>query len=218
MVQMMHIGFCRLRAMSEKEGEPARAMCPFDRSRDGFLLGEGAAFLILEELSHAKGRGARIYAELAGHGRSCESYHPTDPHPDGLGYGKALEKGLRQAGVHPTEVDYINAHGSATPLNDPIETRAVKRVFKDHARRLAISATKPVTGHLMGASGAIETLICALTVWRQEICPTINLEEPDEGCDLDYVRGEARPYPVRAAVNLSAGFGGRYGCLVLKRM
>jgi len=218
MVEMMHVGFCRLRAMSEKGGDPARAMCPFDRSRDGFLLGEGAAFVILEELAHAKGRGARIYAELAGHGRSCEAYHATDPHPEGLGYGRALEKALGQARVHPTEVDYINAHGSATPLNDPIESQAIKRVFKDHAWRLAVSATKPVTGHLMGASGAIETVICALTISRQEICPTINLEEPDAGCDLDYVRREARPYPVRTAVNLNAGFGGRYGCLVLKRM
>lgn len=218
MVEMMHIGFCRLRAMSEKGGDPTRAMCPFDQSRDGFLLGEGSAFLVLEELSHAVGRGARIYAEFAGHGRSCESFHATDPHPEGLGYGRSLEKALRQARLNPTEVDYINAHGSATPLNDPIETLAIKRVFKDHARQLAISATKPVTGHLMGASGAIETVICALTIWRQEICPTINLEQPDPACDLDYVRKEARAYPVRVAVNLNAGFGGRYACLVLKKI
>ena len=204
--------------MSEKESEPAGAMRPFDKSRDGFVLGEGAAFVVLEELSRAAGRGARIYAEFAGNGRSCDAYHATDPHPEGLGYGLALEKALRRARLHPTEVDYINAHGSATPLNDPIETKAIKRVFKEHARRLAVSATKPVTGHMMGSSGAIETVICALTIWRQEICPTINLEEPEAGCDLDYVLGEARAYPVRAAINLNAGFGGRYACLVLKKI
>ena len=217
MMEMLHVGFCRVRAMTEQEGDPAKAMRPFDHSRDGFVLGEGAAFLVVEELAHALERGARIYAEIAGHGRSCEAYHATDPHPEGLGYRRALEKALRQSRVNPDEVDYINAHGSATPLNDPIETTAIKRVFKDHAWRLAVSATKPVTGHLMGASGAIETVISALAISRQEIPPTINLEEPDEGCDLDYVRGQGRSYPVRAAINLNAGFGGRYACLVLKR-
>jgi 3-oxoacyl-[acyl-carrier-protein] synthase II len=218
MIELMHMSFCRVRAMSELDGDPARAMRPFDKSRDGFVLGEGAAFLVLEELSHALGRGARIYAEIAGHGRSSEAYHPTDPHPEGLGYRWAMEKALRQARVNPDEVDYINAHGSATPLNDPIETRAIHQVFKAHARRLAVSGTKPVTGHLMGASGAIETVISALAVARQEIPPTINLEEPDAGCDLDYVSGGARSYPVRVALNVNAGFGGRYACLALKRM
>ena len=156
-------------------------MRPFDRTRDGFVLGEGAAFFVLEELSHALGRGARIYAEIAGHGRSCEAYHATDPHPDGVGYARAMEKALRHARMHPTEVDYINAHGSATPLNDPVETRAIKTVFREHARRLAISATKPITGHLMGASGAIETMICALAIWHQEIPPTINLRRAGPG-------------------------------------
>jgi 3-oxoacyl-[acyl-carrier-protein] synthase II len=216
--EMMHVGFCRLRAMTEQGGDPARAMRPFDRQRDGFVLGQGAAYMVLEELSHALARGARIYAEFVGHGRSCDAYHATDPHPEGLGYGRALEKALRQARLNPTEVDYINAHGSATPLNDPIETKAIKRVFKDHARRLAISATKPITGHLMGASGAVETVICALAIARAEIPPTINLTEPDEECDLDYVRDEARGYPVKVAVNLNAGFGGRYACLVLKKI
>jgi 3-oxoacyl-[acyl-carrier-protein] synthase II len=203
--------------MTEQSCEPGESMRPFDRTRDGFLLGEGSAFFVLEELSHALGRGARIYAEIAGHGRSCEAYHATDPHPDGVGYARALEKALRDARVNPTEVDYINAHGSATPLNDPIETKAIKKVFREHARRLAVSATKPVTGHLMGAAGAIETLICALAISRQEIPPTINLNKPDPGCDLDYVSGAARSYPVRVAVNLSAGFGGRYACLVLRK-
>lgn len=216
-MEMLHVGFCRVRAMTEQTGEPGRAMKPFDRRRDGFVLGEGAAFFVLEELSHALGRGARIYAEVAGHGRSCEAYHATDPHPDGVGYSRAMEKALRHARVHPTEVDYINAHGSATPLNDPIETRAIKTVFREHARRVSISATKPITGHLMGASGTLETMICALSIWHQEIPPTINLDEPDPGCDLDYVAGTARSFPVRVGINLNAGFGGRYACLVLRR-
>ena len=217
-MEMLHVGFCRVRAMTEQACAPAEAMRPFDRTRDGFVLGEGSAFFVLEELSHALGRGAKIYAEIAGHGRSCEAYHATDPHPEGVGYTRALEKALRSARVHPTEVDYINAHGSATPLNDPIETKAIKKVFREHAKRLAISATKPITGHLMGASGAIETMICALTIWHSEIPPTINLRNPDPGCDLDYVAGEARAYPVKVGVNLNAGFGGRYACLVLKKV
>jgi 3-oxoacyl-[acyl-carrier-protein] synthase II len=215
--ELVHTGFCRLRAMTEHNGSPSGAMRPFDRTRDGFLLGEGAAFMVLEELSHARGRGARIYAEIAGHGHSCEAYHATDPHPDGVGYVRAFEQALRHARVHPTEVDYINAHGSATPLNDPVETKAIKTVLGEHAKRVAVSATKPITGHLMGASGAIEAMICALTLDRQEIPPTINLNEPDPACDLDYVPGEARSFPVKVAVNLNAGFGGRYACLVLRK-
>ena len=218
MIELMHMSFCRVRAMSELDCDPTAAMRPFDKTRDGFVLGEGAAFMVLEEYSHAVGRGARIYAEIAGHGRSSEAYHPTDPHPEGIGYRRALEKAMHQAQLNPEEVDYINAHGSATPLNDPIETTSIKRVFKDHARHMAISGTKPVTGHLMGASGAIETVISALTIHHQEIPPTINLVDPDEDCDLDYVPGEARNYPVRAAANLNAGFGGRYACLVLKKI
>ncbi len=215
--ELVQAGFCRLRAMTEHNGDPRAAMRPFDRTRDGFLLGEGSAFLVLEELSHALGRGAHIYAEIVGHGRSCEAYHATDPHPEGVGYVRAFEKSLRDAHVHPSEVDYINAHGSATPLNDPIETKAIKQVLGDHAQRVAISATKPITGHLMGASGAIEAMICALTLHHEEIAPTINLNEPDPACDLDYVPAEARAYPVKVAVNLNAGFGGRYACLVFKK-
>jgi len=216
-MEMLHVGFCRLRAMTEQTGEPGQAMRPFDRKRDGFVLGEGAAFFVLEELSHALCRGARIYAEVVGHGQSCEAYHATDPHPEGLGYARALRKALARSRLTPDEVGYINAHGSATPLNDPVETRAIKTVFREHSKRLAISATKPVTGHLMGAAGALETMICALSIWHQEIPPTINLNEPDPGCDLDYVSGQARSYPVEVALNLSAGFGGRYSCLALKK-
>jgi 3-oxoacyl-[acyl-carrier-protein] synthase II len=216
--ELLHAGFCRVRAMTEQNGSPAGAMRPFDRSRDGFVMGEGAAFFVLEELTHALERGARIYAEIAGHGHSCEAYHATDPHPDGVGYVRALEKALRDARVHPSEVQYINAHGSATPLNDPVETKAVKQVFREHAKRLAISASKPIFGHLLGAAGAIEAMVCALSLWHQEIPPTINLHDPDPGCDLDYVPGEARDYPLKVAVNLNAGFGGRYASLVLKKI
>jgi 3-oxoacyl-[acyl-carrier-protein] synthase II len=216
-LEWLHIAFCRLGTMTEHTGEPSKAMRPFDRSRDGFVLGEGAGFLVLEELTHALSRGARIYAEVVGHGQSCEAYNATDPRPDGVGYRRALEKALRRARLRPEEVEYINAHGSATPSNDAAETRAIKKVFRDHARRLAVSATKPVTGHLMGASGALESVICALAIWHQEIPPTINLHEPDPECDLDYVPGQARSYPLRVGVNLNAGFGGRYAALVLKK-
>ena len=153
------------------KGEPRGPCGPLTGRGTASCWGKARRYVVLEELSHAVERGARIYAEFVGHGRSCDAYHATDPHPEGIGYGRALDKALRQARLNPTEVDYINAHGSATPLNDPIETLAVKRVFKDHARRLAMSATKPVTGHLMGAAGAVETLICALAIWRGEIPP-----------------------------------------------
>ena len=213
--EMLHVGFCKLRAMTEGNDDPQHAVRPFDRKRDGFLLGEGAAYVVIEELSHAKARGAKIYAEIMGHGRTAEAYHPTDPHPEGLGYKSAMRRAFRSARMHPEEIDYVNAHGSATRRNDPIETLAIKDIFGSHSRRLAVSATKAVTGHLMGASGAIEAVITVLAVKNQLIPPTINLTEPEEGCDLDYVK-EARPYPVRAAVNLNAGFGGRYSCLIFK--
>jgi 3-oxoacyl-[acyl-carrier-protein] synthase II len=215
--EIFHIGFCKLRTMSEQNDDPQRAARPFDRKRDGFVLGEGAAFVIVEELSHAIARGAHIYAEIVGHGRGAEAHHPTDPHPDGIGYKAALRRAFRHARMHPEEIDYINAHGSATPKNDPIETAAIKEIFGSQARKLAVSATKAITGHLMGASGAVESVITVLAVKNQLIPPTINLTEPDEGCDLDYVT-EARPYPIRGAVNLNAGFGGRYSCLIFRRV
>jgi 3-oxoacyl-[acyl-carrier-protein] synthase II len=151
-----------------------------------------------------------------GHGRTAEAHHPTDPHPEGLGYKGALQRAFRNARMHPEEIDYINAHGSATRRNDPIETLAIKSVFGAHARRLAVSGTKAITGHMMGASGAVESVITILAVKNQHIPPTINLTAPDAGCDLDYVT-ETRPYPVRAAVNLNAGFGGRYSCLIFRQ-
>jgi 3-oxoacyl-[acyl-carrier-protein] synthase II len=216
MAEPMYGGFCLLDVMTRNVDNPQGAMRPFDRSRDGFVLGEGAAFLVLEELSHALVRGAKIYAEVLGHGRSCEAYHSTNTHPEGIGFRRAIEKALRKARVHPSEVDYINAHGTATETNDPIETRAIKSVFRDHARRLAVSSTKAITGHLMGAAGAIETVVCALALKHQEMPPTINLENPADGCDLDYVPNRSRPYPLNVAVNLNAGFGGKNACLVLK--
>jgi 3-oxoacyl-[acyl-carrier-protein] synthase II len=215
MIEPMYGGLCSIKVMSRRNSEPAQAMRPFDRERDGFVLGEGAAFLVLEELSHALLRGAKIYAEVLGHGRSCEAYHPTNTHPDGIGFRRAMEKALRRARVSPSEVDYINAHGTATSTNDPIETLAIKSVFNERAGQLAISSTKPITGHLMGAAGAVETVVCALAIKHAMIPATINLNVPAEGCDLDYVPRKSRPYPVRIALNLNAGFGGKTACLVL---
>jgi 3-oxoacyl-[acyl-carrier-protein] synthase II len=208
---------CLGQVLSRRNDTPEAAMRPFDKTRDGILLGEGSAYLVLEELSYALSRGARIYAEILGHGRSCEAYHPVAPHPDGPGYFRAIQKGLREAQIDPEEVDYINAHGTATEANDLVETKAIKRFFGPHAYRLAVSSTKPITGHLLGAAGALETVVCALSIFNQEIPLTLNHSEPGEGCDLDYVRGRSRPYPIRVALNLSSGFGGKNSCLVLRR-
>ena len=208
---------CLAQVLSRRNDTPQAAMRPFDKSRDGILLGEGAAYLVLEELSYALSRGARIYAEILGHGRSCEAYHPVAPHPDGLGYFRAIQKAMRHAQIDPEEVDYINAHGTATDANDIVETKAIKRFFGPHAYRLAVSSTKPITGHLLGAAGALETIVCALALHHQEIPLTLNHEEAGPECDLDYVRGRSRPYPIRVALNLSSGFGGKNSCLALRR-
>jgi 3-oxoacyl-[acyl-carrier-protein] synthase II len=203
--------------MTKRREDPASAMRPFDRSRDGFVLGEGAVFMVLEELSHALARGGRIYAEILGQGRSVEAYHLVEPHPQGLGARRALEKALRYTRLAPDEVDYINAHGSATKVHDQVETMVLKSVFGQHASRLAISSTKPVTGHLMGAAGAAEAMVCILSLYHQVIPPTINLREPAEGCDLDYVPVRPRPYPIRVALNINSAFGGKNSCLVMAR-
>ncbi len=208
---------CLNQVLSRRNDTPQQAMRPFDKTRDGILLGEGAAYLVLEELSYALSRGARIYAEILGHGRSCEAYHPVAPHPDGIGYFRAIQKGIREAQIDPEEVDYINAHGTATEANDIVETKAIKRYFGSHAYRLAVSSTKPITGHLLGATGALETIVCALSLHHQEIPMTLNHSEAGDGCDLDYVKGRSRPYPIRVALNLSSGFGGKNSCLVLRR-
>ena len=208
--------FCVTKVMTRRNECPGESMRPYDRTRDGFLLGEGAAFLVLEELSHALMRGARIYAEVVGHGRSCEAYHSVAPHPEGLGLCRAIEKALRRAGMSVDQLDYVNAHGTATETNDLVESLAFKRIFNERAQRIAISSTKPVTGHLLAAAGAVETVVCALALRHQEIPPTINLTAPASGCDLDYVPGRARPYPLQVVMNVNVGFGGKNSCLILR--
>jgi 3-oxoacyl-[acyl-carrier-protein] synthase II len=210
-------GLCANRVMSRYTDDPKRAMRPFDKSRDGFILGEGGAYVVLEELTHALSRGARIYAEVVSHGRSCEAYHPLAPHPEGIGYYRAMEKALHQGSIQPEEVDYINAHGTATGANDIVETRAIKRFFGSHSRRLSVSSTKPITGHLMGGAGAVETVVCALAIHHASIPVTSNLVEADPECDLDYVPGKYRPYPLNVVLNLNSGFGGKNSCMVLRR-
>lgn len=209
--------FCLTRVMTSRNDTPKEAMRPFGSDRDGFLLGEGAGFLVLEELSHALSRNARIYAEVVGHGRSCEAYHSVAPHPDGVGLYRAMEKALRDARIAPEEIEYINAHGTATEANDVVETRAIQRFFGAHAQRLAVSSTKPITGHLLAAAGALETIVCALAINRQMIPMTRNLRLPAEGCNLDYVVGASRPYPLRTVLNINVGFGGKNSCLALRR-
>jgi len=181
------------------------------------VLGEGAAFLVLEELSHALSRGARIYAEITGHGRACEAYHSVAPHPDGLGMKRAIEKALRDSGTAPSAVNYINAHGTATPANDAAEAKAIRVHFGPHVKRLAVSSTKGVTGHLLAAAGALETVVTALSIYHQVIPKTTNLVMPDAETGLDLVVGQSRPYPIENALNLSSGFGGKNSCLALRR-
>jgi 3-oxoacyl-[acyl-carrier-protein] synthase II len=210
-------GFCKGKVMSTHHGDPREAMKPFDVARSGFVLGEGAGFVVMEELGHALARGARIYAEVLGHGRACEAFHPVAPEPQGAGVFKAMTHALARSGIERDEIDYINAHGTATEANDVVETRAIIRFFGRHAHRIAVSSTKPVTGHLMAAAGAVETVVTALAVHHQIIPPTVNLRVRDPECTLDYVPNTARPYPIRVALNLSSGFGGKNACLVLRR-
>jgi 3-oxoacyl-[acyl-carrier-protein] synthase II len=209
--------YASLGVMTKRKENPKGSMRPFDRHRDGFVLADGAAFLVVEELSHALARGARIYAELLAHGRSCEAHHVVDLHPEGVGIVRAMEKAMKKARLEREEVQYINVHGTATKTNDPIETKAIKKFFGAHAYRLAASATKPVTGHMMGSVAAVETAICALSLFHEIIPATINFTEPAEGCDLDYVPNVSRPYPLKIALNLNSGFGGKNTCLVLGR-
>ena len=210
-------GFAAMRALSTRNEEPERASRPFDRDRDGFVIGEGAGIVILEELEHARRRDARILAEIVGYGMSGDAYHITAPPEEGSGAVRVMKATLEDAGVDPTEVDYINAHGTSTPPNDRIETRAIKTVFSDHAYKLAISSTKSMTGHLLGAAGGLEGGITALALHHQIIPPTINLENPDPDCDLDYVPGKARKAEIRYALSSSFGFGGTNACILLKR-
>lgn len=210
-------GFDALKALSTRNDEPAKASRPFDRERDGFVLGEGAGVLILEELDQAKARGAQVYAEIVGYGMSGDAYHITAPPPEGDGAGRAMRMTLRDAGIMPEQVDYINAHGTSTPSNDRTETVAIRAVFGEHAYKLAISSTKSMIGHSLGAAGAIEAVVTALTLRHQIIHPTINQEFPDPVCDLDYVPNVARRANMRYALTNSFGFGGTNACLLLKR-
>ena len=210
-------GFGQLRALSTRNDEPARASRPFDKDRDGFIIGEGAGVLILEELEHARRRGAAIYAEIVGYGMSSDAYHMTAPSEDGDGARRVMSMAVRKAGVAPSDVDYINAHGTSTPYNDKLETLAIRNCFGEHAERLAISSTKSMTGHLLGGAGGLEAGITALAVYHQVAPPTINLDDPDPECDLDYVPHQSRQMPIRYALSNSFGFGGTNAALLFKR-
>jgi 3-oxoacyl-[acyl-carrier-protein] synthase II len=210
-------GFAAMRALSTRNEEPERASRPWDKQRDGFVVGEGAGILILEELEHARGRGAPILAEVAGYGMSGDAFHITAPCEDGDGAYRVMRNALRDAGVAPEAIDYINAHGTSTELNDKIETVAIKRCFGEHAYRLAVSSTKSEVGHLLGGAGGFEAGITALAIRDQIAPPTINYEFPDPECDLDYVPNQARPMRIEYAMSNSFGFGGTNGCLILKR-
>jgi 3-oxoacyl-[acyl-carrier-protein] synthase II len=209
--------FAKLKVMSRWSGEPSKAMKPFDIGRDGFVLGEGSAFLMLEELSHALARGARIYCEVLAHGQACDAYHMVALHPGGRGTIQAIERALLAGRLSGRTIDWINAHGSATPANDVIEAAAIRSAFGRAADGIAVSATKPVTGHMVGATAAIEALICALAIQKGCIPPTANLERPDPECNIDLVRGSARECPVRNVMNLNAGFGGKASALIFGR-
>ena len=212
-------GFCQARAMSTRNDEPQRASRPFDKDRDGFIMGEGAGLIVLEEYEHAKKRGARIYCEMVGTGATDDATHITAPDPEGDGARRAMEMAIAESGLDKEAFAYINAHGTSTLLNDKMETQAVKSVFGEHAKggKLCVSSTKSMTGHLLGASGGIEFVATALSIHNQKVHPTANLEEPGEGCDLDYIQEGARDWDVPAALSNSFGFGGHNACLALKR-
>jgi 3-oxoacyl-[acyl-carrier-protein] synthase II len=210
-------GFAAMRALSLRNDDPEHACRPWDKDRDGFIVGEGAGILILEELERAKARGANILAELVGYGMSSDAHHITSPPEDGDGAYRVMRNGLKDAGIEASEVDYVNAHGTSTPVGDLAETKAVKRAFGDHAAKLAVSSTKSMTGHLLGGAGGLEAGITVLAIRDQVAPPTINLVNPDEGCDLDYVPNEARSMRINYALSNSFGFGGTNGCLIFKK-
>jgi 3-oxoacyl-[acyl-carrier-protein] synthase II len=210
-------GFAAMRALSTRNDEPPRASRPFDKDRDGFVMGEGSGIVILEELEFARRRGASIYAELVGYGMSADAYHITAPSEDGDGGVRVMQAALKHAGIAPAQVDYINAHGTSTPYNDKLETLAIKRLFGEHARTVAISSTKSMTGHLLGAAGGLEAGITVLAIRHQLIPPTINYDTPDPECDLDYVPNVKRARKIEYALSNSFGFGGTNGALLFKR-
>lgn len=211
-------GFSAVRSLSKRNDEPEKASRPFDKDRDGFVMGEGAGVLVLEEYEHAKARGAKIYAELVGFGMSGDAYHITSPDEDADGASRAMEAALHDAGIDPQQIDYINAHGTSTYLNDLNETKAIKRVFKDHAYDLAVSSTKSMTGHLLGAAGSVEAIISIMAIQDQIAPPTINLDNPDEGCDLNYVAHKPQKRTINYVLSNSLGFGGTNGTLIFKRI
>ena len=210
-------GFAAMRALSTRNDEPERASRPWDRDRDGFVVGEGAGILVIEELEFARRRGARILAEIVGYGMSADAFHLTAPSPDGDGAYRVMRNAMRDAGIAPEKVDYINAHGTSTEAGDRAETKAIKRAFGDHAYKVAVSSTKSMTGHLLGGSGGIEAGISVMALRDQVAPPTINYENPDPDCDLDYVPNHARPMKIDYALSNSFGFGGTNGCLIFKR-
>jgi len=208
MTQLSMAGFCAARALSARNDEPAKASRPFDRDRDGFVMGEGAGILIVESLESARARNARIYAEIIGCGMTCDAHHITAPLPDGSGAAKAMALAIKDAGIRPDQVDYINSHGTSTGLGDIAETKALKTVFGDHAYKLAINSTKSMTGHLLGAAGGVEAAVTVRSIREKIVHPTINLDNPDPECDLDYVPNRARQLDIRYAISNSFGFGG----------
>ena len=210
-------GFHSMKALSTRNDEPEKASRPFDQDRDGFIISEGAGVLVLESLDHALARGAEIYAEVAGYGLSGDGYHMAAPPEDGNGAVRCMEMALADAGMQPEDIDYINAHGTSTPLNDIVETRAIKKVYGEHAKKLAISSTKSMTGHMLGGAGGIESVFTALAIKNQIAPPTMNLENPGPECDLDYVPNQARQMEIKAAMSNSFGFGGTNAVLIMKK-
>jgi 3-oxoacyl-[acyl-carrier-protein] synthase II len=210
-------GFNAMKALSTRNDKPEKASRPFDMNRDGFVMGEGAGILILESLENAEERGARIYGEIVGYGMTADAYHITSPPPGGEGAARCMAVALNDAGVTPLEVDYINAHGTSTRHGDELETYAIKKVFGEHAYKLAVSSTKSMTGHLLGAAGGVEAVISLLSIYNGLVAPTTNLDNPDPECDLDYVPHKARKMTVNSALTNSFGFGGTNACLLLKK-
>jgi 3-oxoacyl-[acyl-carrier-protein] synthase II len=210
-------GFSQMKALSTRNDEPEKASRPFDKDRDGFVMGEGAGIMVLEEMESAVNRGAKIYGEIIGYSLNSDAYHITSPAPGGEGAARCMANAIKDANIAPEEIGYINAHGTSTPYGDKLETSAIKTVFKEHAYKLCISSTKSMTGHLLGASGGIESIACALSLRDQILPPTINLDNPDAECDLDYIPNKARPLDLNIAMSNSFGFGGTNGCIIIKR-
>jgi len=215
---LAYAGFCSMKAMSTNNENPQKSSRPFDLNRDGFIMGEGAGILVLESLEHALARGARIYCEIAGYSATCDAYHITSPDPEGKGLSLAMSRALNDARVLPAEIDYINAHGTSTPYNDKFETLAIKKVFGEQARKVMISSTKSMTGHLLGAAGGVEAIVSVKTIQTGEVPPTINLETPDPDCDLDYVPNVKRSGAIKTVLSNNLGFGGQNAALVFRKL